>query len=142
MSRTDDHDWSAIIADDQTTTEGYDGPDPHGIVPDSFKFQSIHDAARQANRADDIREDPRCTECLSPNIGRKPGGTADAPSHQIDAAYRCRSCGTHFDEPACPAIEMPTCGGCGRQLHVRALGGGRFRCGSCERDWQTLGGME
>lgn len=142
MSRTDDYDWGGITAEEPgEETDTYDGPDPHGIVPEDFAFASIHDAAREADRSDDVREDPRCPDCLSPNVGRKPGAATAAPSHQRDGQYRCHRCGAHSDSLAEPAIEMPTCGGCGRQLHVRCVGLGAFRCQRCEREWQTLGGV-
>lgn len=82
-----------------------DDPDPFDIVPEGFLSRygttSVLEALRLAE-ADDTRTDddqfPRCPECLSTRIRRKPG--AREIPHKRDEDYKCAGCGEHFNTPA------------------------------------------
>jgi hypothetical protein len=111
--------------------------DPHGVLPETFKIQydSLREAAYQPSSTD-CRTEPRCPDCSSPNISRRPHTIAEDPEHTRGGRWRCRSgdCRHCFDEPAPSANEegVPKHDGCGRKLHVRRIGHARFRCDRCD----------
>jgi hypothetical protein len=118
--------------------------DPHGVLPESFKreFDSMREAAYQPSSTDS-RTEPRCPDCSSPNISRRPHTIAEDPEHTREGRWRCRAgdCRHCFDEPAPSANEegVPRHDGCGRKLHVRRLEEGRFRCDRCDEIFELEG---
>ena len=94
--------------DPEFVDERHDGDemDPFGIVPDEFMKRypdanSIAEALREAERdatKSDPDEFPRCPECLSTRLRKKPGHAEMA--HKRPEDYKCTGCGAHFDEPA------------------------------------------
>lgn len=75
----------------------YAGPDPHGIVPDTFDYESIAAAQRDAERQGATQKRCPNRRCRSTRIQKKVG--ADSPQRK-PGAWRCDNCGGHFDEPA------------------------------------------
>ena len=76
--------------------------DPHGIVPDGFyeQFDSVREAARDAEVTTDAADRTRCPECDSTNLRYRPEATqSDRPSHHGGTLYLCRTCEEEFDEP-------------------------------------------
>jgi DNA-directed RNA polymerase subunit RPC12/RpoP len=127
----------------QAATAASPAPDPHDLLSDT-PFESMREAQRDAKRAGDIQEQPRCPDCASTNLAAKPGATSADPDHKVDTAYRCSGCGAHVDEPA-PSVEtegVPQHQGCGRALHVRQVGEGVYRCHRCNETWWSLEGFQ
>ena len=93
-----------------------DGPDERipadapirQIAPDDFvarsSAQTFREALLEADRAmaTSERELPRCPDCDSITIRRKPDRFEIAT--KIDTEYKCCFCNAHFDEPA-PSLE-------------------------------------
>ena len=76
--------------------------DPHGIVPNGFyeKWDSVREAARDAEVTTDAADRTRCPECDSTNLRYRPGPTVGEKSrHAEEELYKCRNCGASFDEP-------------------------------------------
>ena len=80
-------------------------PEEHPVIPDDFVRtwggESVADALQIAERAPSStpRADmPRCPNprCQSSRYRAKPGGEHRRQRH--DGAYKCESCGRHFDE--------------------------------------------
>jgi DNA-directed RNA polymerase subunit RPC12/RpoP len=137
--------YAGPVDDRDEDPPGYQGPDPHGIVPgpETFPFESVAAAEARADPAGDVREQPRCPACVSTNISVKPGATSADPDHKRSEDYRCAGCGHHFDSPA-PSVDaegVPQHQGCGRALHVRRVGEGVYRCHRCEETWWSLEGF-
>lgn len=74
------------------------------IAPDDFVARSgkstlreaLKAAERQTSRGTD--ELPRCPECGSIRLRKKPG--AIEMPHKRDEPFKCTGCGEHFDNPA------------------------------------------
>ena len=95
------------------TTDGPDA-DPHGIVPEDFcrnwGATTISEALRIAEQAPSSTPEtelPRCPDCGSPSIMTKSCRFADHEQRR-DGQWRCRACGSHFDEPTTLAEEGQT----------------------------------
>jgi len=81
--------------------------DPHGIVPDDFcrvwGAATIPEALAIAERAASSTPHAdlqRCPDCESVKVYRK--CQSMEMSTQKDEAYKCDSCGSHFDSPLQP----------------------------------------
>lgn len=89
--------------DDRQTDRIPDDAPLREIAPDDFVARSSESTLREALKAAERQtsrdgdELPRCPECLSFRLRRKPG-RLDMP-HRIETAYKCVN-GHHFDEPA------------------------------------------
>ena len=94
MSAERERRWGDLVAEE---TAEYD---PYDIIPADFPYASIEHARRavEAGFGGHI-DDPRCPDCLSPNIVGKPGGTAADCEHKRGEDFRCEKCGGHFDAP-------------------------------------------
>jgi ribosomal protein L37AE/L43A len=86
--------------------EAWEGRDPHGIVPDSFKirYDSLQEAEHELSDTDPETM-LRCPECKSHNIRQKRSGIADQPREK-PGDWKCNQCLAHFDEPAPPRVEV------------------------------------
>lgn len=80
--------------------------DPHDIIPDEFReeYGSLREAMREPTTSDPDTL-PRCPECYSYNIRRKPDTIADKPQKK-DGDWKCQNCLNHFSSPLPPKKEQ------------------------------------
>jgi transcriptional regulator with XRE-family HTH domain len=83
--------------------------DPHDVIPTEFwyYFRSLRQAMKYMEDDTPEEEKPRCAECGSTWLRFKPGnsGVADPAKHREPGSWKCRACGSHFEEAVAPEAD-------------------------------------